>query len=220
MTFIPAQSPETPAMYLAGTIGARLSEGRSVLWLLSGGSAISVALATAKLLAGQDLTNLTISLIDERFGPLDHSDSNWHLLEQAGFSVPGATMHPVLTGADRPTTTASFGEFLQHHFVSGSFCLGLLGIGPDGHTSGILPHSPAITASGLAFDYDGPDFQRITTTPTALARLNEAVVYVVGSPKWPVLDQLETDLPPAAQPAQLLKTLPKLTIFTDRPQSA
>ena len=45
-----------------------------------------------------------------------------------------------------------------------------------------------------------------------------AVVYAAGEVKWPVIDRLETDLPAAEQPAQILKLLSKLTIFTDRPQ--
>ena len=55
----------------------------------------------------------------------------------------------------------------------------------------------------------------MTTTPAALARLDEAVVYALGESKWPVIDQLEDDLPLNDQPAQALKQIPKLTIFND-----
>ena len=53
----------------------------------------------------------------------------------------------------------------------------------------------------------------------ALAKLGEAVVYATGESKWPQLDRLETELTIAEQPAQTLKTVSKLTIFTDRPVS-
>lgn len=205
------------AKYVAGLITAQLEARRSVLWLVSGGSCIEVAVAASKLLEGIDLSGLTVSLVDERYGSPGHADSNWHQLAQAGFHLPGATLHPVLTGDSLEATATAFDDFLAATFLTCEYRVGLLGIGPDGHTSGILPHTPAITAPGLAYAYDGGKYQRVTTTADALAKLNEAVVYATGEAKWPVLDRLETDLPPAEQPAQLLKQVHKLTVFTDRP---
>lgn len=219
MTFIPAHAPEEPAKYLARAIATRLKAGQRVLWLVSGGSCIDVAVATAKLLASEKLVNLTVSLIDERYGEPGHANSNWHQLETAGFALPGAVLHPVLAGQDQVSAAVTFAEFLKTQIEQADYRIGLLGMGTDGHTSGILPHSPAVTASGLVCDYTGPDFARITTTPAALARLSEAVLYATGQTKWPMLDRLETELPLAEQPAQALKTVPRLTIFTDRPLS-
>lgn len=214
--FIPAASPEPVAKYLAELIIAQLSDGRSVLWLVSGGSAVDVAVAASAQLRGQDLSKLTVSLIDERFGPVGHADSNWTQLLAAGFDLPGATLQPVLEGAGMTETAEGYDHFLASKFAACDYHVGLLGIGPDGHTSGILPHSPAVTAPGLVCAYDGGQYQRITTTPLALSKLSEAVVYALGEPKWPVLDRLEADLPVADQPAQALKAITKLTIFTDR----
>lgn len=220
LSFIFSISPEPAAQYLAKHIAARLTAGQNVLWLISGGSSLAIAAATASRLAGQDLANLTVSLIDERYGQPGHPDSNWYQFEQTGAKLPGATLHPVLTGKNQADTAGEFADFLEIQLKTADYRLGLLGIGPDGHTAGILPHSPAVTTTtNLTCAYEGPDYKRITITPTALARLDEAVVYANGSSKWPVLDQLETNLPPAAQPAQLLKVIPKLTIFTDRTQA-
>ena len=218
MQFIPANTPEPAGKYVAEIITAQLADNRTVLWLVSGGSAIGVAVAAAKHLAGRDLSGLTVSLIDERYGPVGHSDSNWRQLADAGFMPAGATRHPVLDGNSQAKTAEAFDEFLHIQFAQRHFHIGLLGIGPDGHTSGILPHSPAVAAPGLVASYDGGAYRRITTTPHALSHLSEAVVYAAGQDKWPVLDRLETDLPLAEQPAQALKAVPKLTIFTDRPQ--
>jgi 6-phosphogluconolactonase/glucosamine-6-phosphate isomerase/deaminase len=218
MTFIQALSNEPVAAYVSERIAQQLEGSRKVLWLVSGGSAIAITVSAAQLLAEHDLGNLTLSLIDERYGPPGHKDSNWEKLMAAGLHLPGATLRPVLTGASQSQSANDFQDFLREQFETSDAAIGLLGIGPDGHTSGILPHSPAITAGGLAFAYDGPDYRRITTTTAALAMLDEAVVYAAGAAKWPVLDRLETTLPAAVQPAQVLKSLPKLTIFTDRPQ--
>jgi 6-phosphogluconolactonase/glucosamine-6-phosphate isomerase/deaminase len=218
ITFTRVTSPSRASQYMAKQIAAHLTAGKKVLWLISGGSCIATAAATASRLAGQNLSGLTVSLIDERYGEPGHPDSNWHQFEQSGAKLPGATLHPVLAGLDQPATADAFAEFLASQLSSADYSLGLLGIGPDGHTSGILPHSPAVTAPGLACAYDGPDYRRITTAPAALVRLDEAVVYAAGASKWPVLDRLETELPVAVQPAQILKAIPKLTIFTDRPE--
>jgi len=219
MMFIPASSPDPVGQYVADLIAAQLGDNRTVLWLLSGGSAVAVAVAAARHLAGRGLSGLTVSLIDERYGPVGHEQSNWRQLQDAGFELLGAALHQVLSGAPQSDTAEAYDEFLHAEFNRTDFSIGLLGIGPDGHTSGILPHSPAVTALGLVTAYDGGEFQRITTTPRALSYLDEAVVYAVGKIKWPVLDRLETDLPFAEQPAQALKAATKLTIFTDRPQS-
>ncbi len=217
--FIPATSPAPVGKYLARLISTQLGDGRRVLWLLSGGSAIAAAVEAAKLLQGADLSNLTVSLIDERYGEVGHADSNWAQLLAAGFDLPGATLHPVLSGLGQAETAEDFEHFLASQFAASDYVVGLLGIGPDGHTSGILPHSPAVTATELVCTYDGGGYQRITTTPVALGKLGEAVVYATGESKWPQLDRLETELTIAEQPAQTLKTVSKLTIFTDRPVS-
>ena len=218
LEFIPAQSPQPVARYLATHITDQLDQSRRVLWLLSGGSCIGVAVETAKLLRGHDLSQLTVSLVDERYGPDNHADSNWQQLMDAGLDLPGATLHPVLIGQPHQATAEAFEAFLLHQFANTDYHLGLLGIGPDGHTSGILPHSPAVQAPGLVFTYDGGVYKRITTTAEALTHLSEAVVYVVGQQKWSLLDQLETEPTVAEQPAQALKLIRKVTVFTDRPQ--
>lgn len=203
--------------YLTQQIEAHLKKGQSVTWLLSGGSAINVALKVAEQLrsSGTRLQTLSVSLIDERFGKPGHADSNWFKLEQAGLSLPGAKLHPVLEGKGMGVTAADFEAWLKQNLVDVDYSIGLLGVGPDGHTSGILPHSPAVEAEGWVAAYEGPDFQRITTTAAALQHLSEAAVYAVGENKRQALDNLDSDLSLAEQPAQLLKQLSKVTIFND-----
>ncbi|HEY6736784.1 MAG TPA: 6-phosphogluconolactonase [Candidatus Saccharimonadia bacterium] len=219
MKFSLATTITPVADVLAETLMARLARGR-VLWLLSGGSCIGVAVAAADRLraTGVNLADLTVSLIDERYGAAGHPDSNWAQLQAAGMSLPGAKLAPVLTGGTMDHTAAQFAAMFEHH-LKNSYCLGLLGIGPDGHIAGIKPHSPAVTATGFVSAYDWSDYQRITATGHTLAKLDEIMVYAVGEAKWPVLDALEhRNLPAAEQPAQLIKHHPAVTIFTDRPE--
>lgn len=215
LTFRKLTDTNTVVDCLLRVIGERLDQGQTVLWLVPGGSAIALAAAASQGLTAHDTSKLTVSLTDERYGLVGHADSNWQQLGQAGFHIPGAQLHPVLTGADLTATTQAFAAFLDTALETADYRLGFFGIGPDGHTAGILPGSPAVTATQSAAGYDGGQFQRITITPAAIKRLDEAVVYAVGEPKWPIFDQLETDIALEKQPAQILKQVPIVTIFND-----
>ncbi len=194
-----------------------LHVGKQVLWIVAGGSGIKVSVAVSKLLYDKDLRLLTVTLTDERFGPVGHPDSNWQQLRQAGFDLPGASLVPVLEeGEDFALATEKFNDNLRGLIRNADYRLGFFGIGADGHTAGILPNSPAVTATDYATGYDGGRYQRITMTPTAIRKLDEAVVYTVGQEKWPVIDAFDGDVPLATQSAQALKQVPKLTICNDR----
>jgi 6-phosphogluconolactonase/glucosamine-6-phosphate isomerase/deaminase len=212
--------------YLLITLTRHLNAGERVLWLVPGGSAVQIAAAVAEELRAKPYPNLVITLTDERYGAPGHADSNWRTLLEAGLVVPGATMLPILMpGATLEATAATFARTLEGRLAGADFALGLFGIGADGHTAGILPHSPAVTATALAVGYDGrslppvspggPMFERVTITPPAIACLHEAVVYAVGKAKWPVLDDLTHHKPLSEQPAGVLKQVHQVTVFND-----
>lgn len=209
------QQPDSAAEYLSQTIGSYLKSGKKVLWLLSGGSSVSIALKTRKLLEGQNLDQLTITLVDERYGPDGHADSNWNQLEEAGFDFSGIKALPVLQNLPVKETTALFAENLGKQLSAADIKIGLLGIGADGHTSGLLPDCSALDSTELAAYYQGPDYLRITTTPTAIKMLNEAVVSLSGEQKKPLIERLQADESVKTMPAQILKSIPRVTIFND-----
>lgn len=204
------------AHLIADKITNQLSVGRHVTWLVAGGSCVPIAVEAAKLIDPSIQAKLVVSLTDERYGPVDHRDSNWYQLQQAWFNLPHATLVPVLTGGDRTTTVAQFNAFLKTELACTDYAFGLFGIGVDGHTSGILPHSPAVESPALVATYDGGGYERITTTAHTILRVSEAVIFAAGEAKWSALATLlRTDAPTADQPAQLLKQIQKSTLFTD-----
>lgn len=213
--FRQVMSAGSVAAHLAEVIGEKLRGGKRVLWLVSGGSAIAVAAEASKQLQGVPLENLTVTLTDERYGDVGHPDSNWSQLQTAGFDLPDANLLPVLHGDGMQATVQKFATALEQTLAEVDFRIGLFGIGVDGHTAGILPHSVAVAETNLASGYDGGNFLRITMTPPAIARLDEAIAYAVGEAKWPVLDQLESGIPADDQPAQFLKQVPTVTIYND-----
>jgi len=208
--------------YLYQTISEKLKSGKKVLWLLTGGSGIKIEVEVSKRLNGQDLSNLSVILTDERFplsgGDLvNHADSNWKQIIQAGFELKGANLMPILEGKDVQATTNDFEEKLST-LLDMDFKIGLFGMGADGHTAGILPGSAAASESfQLASFYETVDFIRVTMTFPAIEKLDEAVLCAFGEEKRPALENLQKmDLPIEQQPAQILKRLPKLTIFNDQ----
>lgn len=208
-------SGEPVARYLAGVISDRLKQGQSLIWLVPGGSAISIAAETSTLLADVPVGKLTVTLTDERYGPPGHPDSNWEQLQQAGFTLPGAALLPVLSGGTMEESVAKMADVLANALELADYKLGFFGIGSDGHTAGVLPGSPAVDSPKLVAGYTSNPYHRITVTPLAISKLDEAVVYASGEAKWPVFDQMETFIPVMRQPAQVIKLIPKVTIFND-----
>ena len=78
-----------------------------------------------------------------------------------------------------------------------------------------MPDSPAISEDDLVCSYKTPLFDRITITPKIISVLDEAVVLVFGELKWPAIKKLEEDSSIIDEPAQVLKRVKLLTIFSD-----
>lgn len=206
---------DTIARRIARNIKAKMAEGKDVLWLLSGGSAIPIACAAAELLKKTDVSRLTVGQIDERFGIPGHHDSNWRQLESAGFGLPQARLMPILTGKDIVRTTQNYDRFISDAEQSGNYIIGLLGIGADGHTAGILPNSAALSSDKYVDYYQSSDFKRITLTGRGLELLDEAAVYAAGPSKTGALADLSKRLNPDEQPAQLLKRITTVDVYND-----
>ncbi len=221
MEYIYGQNAADATTQLATTIKELLDANKKVLWFVSGGSGGQVSIDVAKKLQNTPLENLYVTLTDERYGPVGHANENWQQLLDGGFSLPGAMLYRPLTGSNREETAKQFASWLGATFDAVDYVIGLFGIGPDGHTAGIKPQSKALTAAALATDFTGEDFERITITPTAIERVDEAVIQAFGENKFVVINQLQTEsLPAAIQPAQLLKEVPKATLYSNYKRSA
>jgi len=213
--FYRVASVDPVVRFLTDKLTTALARG-PVTWLVPGGSAIPIVAAVARLIASADLSKLTVSPTDERFGSVGHPDSNWQQLANADFTLPAARLVPVLQGQNIEVTTQQFATELATILDRTAYRLGFFGMGADGHTAGMLPNSPAVRETeAFAAHYKADDFNRITMAPKAFGYLDEAVLYAVGEAKWPMLDKLEEEVPVAQMPAQLLKVVPQVTIFND-----
>lgn len=212
MRAIAADDIEEPARYIAGRIRARLDAEQSVLWLISGGSAIKLAVRARQLLGAlQQDHKLHVGLVDERYGEVDHKDSNTRQLLDSGFDTAGLAFYPVLTGQDIESATRAYGQTLRRLSRRTAVTIGLFGMGSDGHTAGLLPGNPLMSASDFVGHFDGDDYRRVTVTPSFIHRIDEAILYAVGDAKWPVLAELATTNLPVAS----LRGTDSLTVFSD-----
>ena len=99
---------EDVASSIANSIKNQLNQGKHVLFMVSGGSSIEVEVKVSTLIKSIPHQNLTVMMIDERYGSLGHKDCNWEKLIKDWFDLPEAKLIPILTGDDKPTTTEKF----------------------------------------------------------------------------------------------------------------
>lgn len=210
---------EEAGEFVALSVLNQLKMGKRVLFFLTGGSSIAVGVKIAEILENKGtenlLENLSVTLTDERYGPADHFNSNYFQFMEKGFKLRQAKIIPILIDDDRNITTEKFDIVLKQEFEKADYKIGLFGMGVDGHTAGILSESSAVSGENLAHSYDTPTFSRITMTPKAIEKLDEAVLWVQGEDKWKVIEDLQKNIDISKQPAQILKRVPLLTIFTD-----
>lgn len=199
-------------------LSQELAQGKQVLWLITGGSNIAVSVAAMVTLKPEHTHKLVIFLADERYGEVNHIDSNAKQLHDAGFQPHEAVfMQPLVPGFSLEETRERYAQASQRAFEHADVIIGQLGIGADGHIAGILPHSPAVTASDFVTAYQTSTYTRFTLTFNALRQITADYSFVFGADKKATLEQLrDQDLPLAEQPAQLLKELPEVYIFNDQ----
>jgi 6-phosphogluconolactonase len=134
---------------------------------------------------------------DERFVPPTHTDSN-ELMARDNWlnqvAIPTANIHPWPTEIGTPEQCAdSYGLALQSHFQTNlpTFDLVLLGMGEDGHTASLFPHSPALNVADKSTTVGSKDGQpRLTLTAAAINNSACVAFIVTGAGKRPALQQV------------------------------
>jgi 6-phosphogluconolactonase/glucosamine-6-phosphate isomerase/deaminase len=203
---------------LTARLRKELGTGKRVLWLLGGGSNIAASVKVMDAITDEESEKLAIFLTDERYGELDHQDSNARQLREAGFQPKQAIFVPTLaSGLSLGETEERYAQALQTAMEHADVIIGQFGMGPDGHIAGILPNSPATTATGWVTGYEAPPYVRITMTFEALRRITAAYLFVFGASKQEAVSNLQTEtLPLEQQPAQILKELPEAYVYSDQ----
>ena len=160
---------------------------------------------------------LDLYWVDERCVPPDHADSNYRMTREAMLDhVPlkPEQIHRVEGELDPEAAAARYESELRNSFrLEGAetprFDLVALGMGPDGHTASLFPHTEAIhELSRLSIANHVPqqkDSWRITLTWPVINHASSVFFLIAGNDKAAVLNEVLTGpRDPERLPSQLI----------------
>jgi 6-phosphogluconolactonase len=143
---------------------------------------------------------------DDRFVPQNDPLSNIGAARRAFLDhvpVPRQNIHPIAIDSNFPEGAARLYEDELKQFYGADrldparplFDLVLMGLGPDGHTASLFPHSPALEEKdrwvlGVAKAGMEPFVPRVTLTFPALAATREMLFLVDSADKRPILKRV------------------------------
>jgi 6-phosphogluconolactonase len=164
---------------------------------------------------------------DERHVPPDHPDSNYRMVNEALFSrapIPKHNVHRILGEKFHAEEAAEEYEVdLRRYFGEAipALDLILLGLGEDGHTASLFPHSPSLKETEhlvVAPYVEKLNAYRITLTLPVLNEGRSVVFLVTGASKAEIVsDVIKTDKKTDLYPAQAISpTSGEVSWFVDK----
>lgn len=216
-------------------IGAR---GRFAIVLAGGATPQPLyrRLARPECTGRLDWSKIHVFWGDERSVPPDDERSNYRMARDAWLdhiAMPEENVHRMLGEAEPHAAASKYDDELRAFFhdsgreseIHATFDLVLLGLGEDGHTASLFPHTPAIAEQDrwvCAQYVPSASMWRITLTPAAINRARDVLFLVAGARKaWRVKDVLEGPRVPEALPAQAIRPRDgRLSWFLDRSAGA
>ena len=217
MQFIKDSDAVSGGNKLRDRIIAELQSDKLVLWLLTGGSGIPLCSRIMSEIPGELTPRLTVALADERYGPVGHPDSNWRQLDDFGFDAKQATRLEVLGNYEGLAQAATqYDRVMEDELSRNDVVIGTFGMGPDGHTVGVLPHTIGVTSQETVVGYETPQYDRITMTLAAVSTCDAAFLFAYGDGKREVLQKLQQEVPLDDQPAQILKRISESYVYNDQ----
>lgn len=169
-----------------------VGEHGSATWVLAGGSTPLLAYKSiaANYTDALDWSKVTFVMGDERIGPLDGPDSNWHAIDEILGSLPATKLRPQ---SDQPAEEAAR-DYAQQLTTLPRGENGLprldlvwLGVGSDGHTLSLFPNHSSILPSNelvtAVHDAPKPPADRISLTLRALQAAANLMILAAGADK-------------------------------------
>lgn len=167
---------------------------------------------------------------DERCVPPDDPESNYRMAREAmlvHLPIPAERIHRLeAERADHDAAARDYEATIARVFgaaASGeppAFDLILLGMGPDGHTASLLPHTKALDESTrwvVANFVPKFNTDRLTLTRPILNRAREVLFLVAGPDKAePLAEVLTGPADPARLPAQSIQPAGRLVWYVDQ----
>jgi 6-phosphogluconolactonase len=212
------------------------ARGRFTL-ALSGGSTpkrLYQLLATEPFRSQVNWGHIEIFWGDERCVSPDHSDSNYRMAREAMLAhlpIPTEHVHRIeAERSDRDAAARDYEATLARVFgispgaAPPALDLVLLGMGPDGHTASLFPHTHALDETKrwvVANPVPQLNTERLTLTRPVLNRAREVLFIVAGADKAERLVEVLTGpADPKRLPAQSIQPDGQLVWFVDRAAAA
>ncbi len=169
-----------------------IAQGKNFTIVAAGGSTPKVLY---ELLPSKnwDWSKVHVFWGDERYVPVSDPQSNEGMTRKAWLdhvAIPEANIHGIPTDDDDPAIAAAkYAQEIQDFFgiAAGEipqFDVLLLGMGDDGHTASLFPHTPALKVSERLVTVGDKDGQaRITMTLPLINNAKEIIFMVEGAAK-------------------------------------
>ncbi|MEO6983251.1 MAG: 6-phosphogluconolactonase [Edaphobacter sp.] len=172
--------------------------------------------------------NLDLYWVDERSVAPTDADSNYRMTNEALLSkvpLPAAQIHRIEGELDPEVAAARYESVIRNSFKlegaeTPTFDLVLLGMGADGHTASLFPHTEAINdlaSIATANHVPQKDTWRITLTWPVINQGREVAFLIEGAAKAQVLhDVLLGPYQPETYPSQIIRPASgQLTLLLD-----
>ncbi len=221
-------------LFVDGVAEALRARGRFRV-ALSGGSTprrVYELLATPDFSSRIDWNRVDLFWGDERYVPADARESNYRMTAEALLDhvpVPPANIHRVPTEISPPSAAASaYEDEIRQVFGEPTsvpeFDLIYLGLGSNGHTASLFPHSPALHESSrlVVADFVAEvNSWRISMTLPLLNQGRVVAFLIEGAQKAQVLSEvLLGPRDPERLPAQLISPQGQLLWMVDAAAAA
>lgn len=195
---------------------------------LSGGStpkALYSLLATEPYASRMPWSRVHLFFGDERFVPHTHADSNYRMVKEALLNhvpIPASNVHAIPADATPQDAAARYAETLQQFYGASEltpskplFNVTLLGLGEDGHTASLFPHTDALNehTAWVAPVIGAKPEPRLTLTYSVLESSETVAFLIAGTSKHAMLTRAMAQ--DATIPAGRLKPSGNLIWFTD-----
>lgn len=153
---------------------------------------------------------------DERYVPQDHPKSNARMTRETllnHIDIPNGNVFPMPTGANDPATdAATYAQTLKAFFQTDNdqfpaIDFVLQGMGDDGHTASLFPHTEALSVRDRLITVGNHDGEpRITFTYPLINQGRKVVFLVAGENKQQALSQVfSADADPKNYPSKLIQ---------------
>jgi 6-phosphogluconolactonase len=133
---------------------------------------------------------------DERAVPPDDRDSNYHMAMHAGLSrmpIPKDQIHRMHAEENIQENALAYEQAIAAALKGRPFDLVMLGMGEDGHTASLFPHTEALNVQNrlvVANYVTQKQVWRMTFTYDCINQANNIAIYVLGAGKKDMLAEV------------------------------